>query len=471
MSLTTKVLSEADIRKIHSTSLEILEKIGVQIQDKEALKTFEKAGARVEWATDRAFIPAYLVKEVITQFSPYLSLYSSDGARRLTLMAGNQYYASIGYANSVLDWRTGETRGVTSGDLEEIVKLCEMTEALDVVHPPGQPSDDPPETGDLYQAKTMLLTTSKPIHTHAYSEAHARKLIAMNAAIMGGEEKLRQKPHLIFNLNTFSPLAMRKDAAEVIRTAAKNGVPFLVTAGCMGGATSPVTLAGELAQANAEILSHIIYGKLIDPSAAAIYASWCRIFDMKFGTCTVATPEFALMRLAIAQLAEFYGLPSAGGALLSDSNTIDAQYGWEKMITAMLPSMGGLNIIFGMGLLSQMNLMSCEALVMDGEIAQILKRIHTGITVDTEHLAYDIIAGEHSESNFLTNPHTFQHFKREHFIPALSDRSMLSTWLNSGQRDVRARVKEIIKSRLDNYRQPTLPDQIEKTLEDIIQQG
>ncbi len=468
MNMRTRVLSHADIRKIHATSLEVMEKLGIHIQDPEALKTFEKAGAKVDWDSERAFIPTYLVNEVMTQFNPYLSLYNTDGRRMLTLVEDSQYFASIGYANFVLDWRTGETRDVYSRDLEEIVKLCESMDALDLVHPPGQPVDDPPELGDLYQAKTMLLTTRKPIHTHAYTEEHAEKLIAMNAAVMGGRDELRKKPHLIFNINTFSPLAMRKDAAEVIRTAAKNGVPFLVTAGCMGGATSPVTLAGELAQANAEILSHIIYGKLVHPTASVIYASWCRIFDMKYSTCTVATPEFALMRLAISQLAEFYHLPSAGGALLADSNTIDAQYGWEKFMTALLPSMGGLNIIFGMGLLSQMNVMSCEALVMDGEIARIIKRIQAGITVDSEHLAFDIIARECEKSGFLDNPHTYKHFRQEHFIPSVSDRSMRATWQEDGEQDVRIRAREVIEERLDAYQKPQLPDSLEQTLEDII---
>lgn len=405
-------LSDEDILKIHATSLEIMEKLGIHIQDKEALKTFEKAGAKIDWDSDRALIPTYLVNEMMNQFNPYLSLYNTDGKRTVTLMEDSQYFASIGYANFVLDWRTGETRDVCSRDLEDIVKLCESMDSLDVVHPPGQPADDPPELGDLYQAKTMLLTTRKPIHTHAYTEKHAEKLIAMNTAVMGGMDELRKKPHLIFNINTFSPLAMRKDAAEVIRTAAKNGVPFLVT---------------------------------------------------------VATPEFALMRIAISQLAKFYHLPSAGGALLADSNTIDAQYGWEKFMTAFLPSIAGLNIIFGMGLLSQMNVMSCEALVMDVEIAQIIKRIQAGITVDSEHLAFDIIAQEFAKSGFLDNPHTYKHFRKEHFIPSVSDRSMLATWQENGKREVRIRVREVIQERLDAYQKPRQPDSLEQTLEDIIQ--
>jgi hypothetical protein len=118
---------------------------------------------------------------------------------------------------------------------EDIVKLCESMDSLDVVHPPGQPADDPPELCDLYQAKTMLLTTRKPIHTHAYTEKHAEMLIAMNAAVMGGMDELRKKPHLIFSINTFSPLAIRKDSAEVIRTGERSNTG---TIGCLSEASA-----------------------------------------------------------------------------------------------------------------------------------------------------------------------------------------------------------------------------------------
>lgn len=465
---TISVLSDNEVHEIHLQSLEILEKIGIRIQEDTALKTFEKAGAKADWNTKRVFIPQYLAKEVLAKANPNLSLYTTERVRSMTLGGGNQYFATIGYAPFLIDWKTKEVRSVLNADLKEIIQLADVMDGVDLVHPPGQPVDDPSEIGDLYQAKALLTHTRKPIHTHAYCEKHADKIIAMAAETMGGMDELKKKPRLIFNINTFSPLTMRKDAAEVIRSAAKANVPFLVTAGCMGGATSPVTLAGELAQANAEILSHIIYSKLINPEAPAIYASWCRIFDMKHSTCTVATPEFALMRLAIAQLARFYNLPSGGGALLSDANTIDSQYGWEKLMTSFIPALGGLDILFGMGLLSQMNVMSCESLIMDNEIVKIIKRLKAGITVGHDQLAYDIIEAEAAKSEYLTHPHTYQNFKKEHFIPEVSDRSMLGTFQNNGSKDVRMRTQNLMEKYMARYSKPDLPDDIEQKINDII---
>ena len=105
---------------------------------------------------------------------------------------------------------------------------------------------------------------------------------------------------------------------------------------------------------------------------------------------------------------------------------------------------------------------------MDGEIAQIIQRIQAGITVDAEHLAFDIIAQECEKSGFLDNPHTYEYFKNEHFIPSVSDRSMLATWQENGERDVRMRVKDTVAASLDAYQKPRQPDSLEQTLEDII---
>ena len=105
---------------------------------------------------------------------------------------------------------------------------------------------------------------------------------------------------------------------------------------------------------------------------------------------------------------------------------------------------------------------------MDGEIAQIIKRIQAGITVDSEHLAFDIIARECEKSGFLDNPHTYKHFRQEHFIPSVSDRSMRATWQEDGEQDVRIRARDVVKERLDAYQKPQLPDSLEQTLEDII---
>lgn len=67
------------------------------------------------------------------------------------------------------------------------------------------------------------------------------------------------------------------------------------------------------------------------------------------------------------------------------------------------------------------------------------------------------------------HPHTYKHFRKEHFIPSVSDRNMLATWQENGEQEVRIRAREVIEERLDAYQKPHITDSIEQTLEDIIQ--
>ena len=51
---------------------------------------------------------------------------------------------------------------------------------------------------------------------------------------------------------------------------------------------------------------------------------------MKFAACTVATPEYPILKMASLQMAHYYGIPTVGIGISADANTFDAQYGWEK---------------------------------------------------------------------------------------------------------------------------------------------
>jgi trimethylamine---corrinoid protein Co-methyltransferase len=84
---TICVLSDNEIHEIHLQSLEILEKIGIHIQEDTALEIFEKAGAKVDWNIKRVFIPQYLTKDALAKANPNLSLYNTDGVRSMTLGA------------------------------------------------------------------------------------------------------------------------------------------------------------------------------------------------------------------------------------------------------------------------------------------------------------------------------------------------------------------------------------------------
>lgn len=191
---------------------------------------------------------------------------------------------------------------------------------------------------------------------------------------------------------------------------------------------------------------------------------------MKYVACTVGTPEYGLMKAAISQLCKSVGVPSGGG-FLTDSNTIDAQCGWEKFMTGMCALQAKQNQTHGLGMLSQLNVFSHEALVIDCEIVNHVKRVLEGIEVDEEHLAFDVTAevgGVGGTSSFLESKHTRRRYRKEWMPIGVTDRRTFSKWeLAEDTKDIRKRARQKIDRLLEAHQYAISPEK-EKRLPAII---
>jgi len=111
------------------------------------------------------------------------------------------------------------------------------------------------------------------------------------------------------------------------------------------GATGPATLAGTLAQENAETLAGIVITQVLHPGTPVMYGGIPHIMDMRTSLISFASPEQGLMALAMAQMARWYGLPAYVNAGLADSNVVDVQAGLEKGMNFMLGCLAGADLV------------------------------------------------------------------------------------------------------------------------------
>jgi trimethylamine--corrinoid protein Co-methyltransferase len=265
-----------------------------------------------------------------------------------------------------------------------------------------------------------------------------------------------------------SPLTIRQDAAELIVEGARLGLPLFIEAGPMSGGTSPATMAQTLIGANAELLASFVLAKLVNPAAPLVYASWARIIDMKSAGVSHGGPEFGLLRTATTQMAKFYGLPSGGGGILADSKLIDAQFGMEKLGTALFPALAGTNMISGMGLLADENAISPEALIIDHEIASWVRRALAGIRVTAETTDISIFEEVGPGGDFIRCKHTRDNYRQEMWIPKIMDRGVLVQDVDPKPKSLRNRARKVLDKALVDYVGPDLPEGLEARLEEII---
>jgi len=68
------------------------------------------------------------------------------------------------------------------------------------------------------------------------------------------------------------------------------------------------------------------------------------------------------------------------------------QIGHEKTLTALMAALAGTNLIYGLGMIESGVTFDYAQLVIDDEIARMVKQVVGGILVNDERLAVDDIA-------------------------------------------------------------------------------
>jgi trimethylamine--corrinoid protein Co-methyltransferase len=216
----------------------------------------------------------------------------------------------------------------------------------------------------------------------------------------------------------------------------------------LAGGTSPVTLAGSLAMADAEVLSGIVINQVIEPGRPCIYNSgFAHVFDMMTTLVLTGSPENALLQSAGAEMAQIHGFPSASWAL-SDSSMLDSQATAEKLLTAFMHTLSGVNMIWGMGNIETSKTISPEIAVIDNELIGNCKRFADRFKVDEEHLAFDLIKEEAFNGSFLESAHTLGHFQEEIRYSDLLNRTNRSRWEKEGSVSMEEKAEQFVNDTL-----------------------
>jgi trimethylamine---corrinoid protein Co-methyltransferase len=445
-----KPLSKKEIEKIHETSLRILEEIGVKVSLEEALAVLRKHGAKIDG--DRVRIPPSLVEQAL-KLVPHKFLMAGREEKQDLFMEDKRVYLGTGGAAlTVLDLETGAARPGTLRDLAELAKLVDALENIHFYLRPCVPQDVPKEVMDVNQFYASLSNTTKNVMGAAQSVQTARDVIEMASMIAGGEEALIRRPFISFVTSwMISPLHFATETTRVLLEVTKHKIPAALSSAPMAGSTSPVTLAGSLAQVHAEQLSGIVLTQLANPGSPVLYGAIPSMADFKGMTYVGGGIEFGLMNAAISQMAQFLRVPNYNSAGLTDSKIPDIQAGYEKAYSICLCVLAGSNYIHhAAGMLESMRAIAYEQYVIDDEIIGMALRLLRGIQVDDETLGLEPLREVGPSGNFLSSMHTVKFMRQEYFRQRVGDRQTREAWEKQGALDGRERArqkaKEILKT-------------------------
>jgi trimethylamine--corrinoid protein Co-methyltransferase len=251
---------------------------------------------------------------------------------------------------------------------------------------------------------------------------------------------------------------------------ARRRQPLVIAALAMAGSTSPVTLAGTLAVQNAELLAGITLTQLISPGTPVVYGSTSTNIDMKSGALAIGSPELSQMICAHAQLARYYKLPSRSGGALTDASYPDAQAGIESMMSLLTTVNSGIDfVLHAGGILSSYLAFSYEKFVLDDEMCGMVRRLHQGMVVEADTLAYDVVADVGPGGNYLMEMHTVKRCRKEFWTPDLCDRAGLKAWMQGGRQDSVTRARQRWQKLVAEHQDPPLDGTTARQLEVFVE--
>jgi trimethylamine--corrinoid protein Co-methyltransferase len=236
----------------------------------------------------------------------------------------------------------------------------------------------------------------------------------------------------------------------------------------MMGGTAPVTLAGAVALGNAEMLSGLVMHQLKNPGAPFLYGHGTHHLDMKAMVSVYGSaPEFQLARVMAAEMGRFYSLPVWGYAGHSDSKVVDGQAAADAQATVLLALLVKTNLNHDVGYLESGLAGSPEMMVLTNELISMNRRFVEGVRIDEETLALDVIDEIGPGGEFLSHEHTIDHWQ-DLWVPQLFNRQRLDAWETQGAQDIKARLREVAISLMDEHQVEPLPNSVERELESIL---
>lgn len=462
-SIRMRIFSDDQIWEIKQAAFDIVEKVGFVCFHKEAQKMLADAGAWVK--ADRIRLPRHIAEACLATTPKGWTIYDRDGRRAMEVEGRKSHYGTSTASPHTRDVYTGEIRATGLTDIANGARVADACENIDFVMPMGSSSDVPLNTADVNEFPTVAANTTKPMVFIGYTPLGCAYVYEMAAVVAGGMDALKEKPFVIAYPEGIAPLFYPDDTIERIFVSADRFMPQLPGSTIQAGATGPVTLAGVTAQMTAEAIIHIVIAQLRNPGCPVAMSANAAVLNMTTALNTMGAPELSLGQCAQAEVAQSFNLPTWGLAGATDSKGLDAQAGLEAAFSILSQGMGGLNLIHDVGYMAAGMICSLEQLVMGNEIIGMAKRFVSGITVNRETLARDVIEAVGPRGHFLQQRHTMNHFKDELWRPGLLDQTAIETWTQAGRQTMADRTRDATVSILESHTPKALSDKTMAELE------
>jgi trimethylamine--corrinoid protein Co-methyltransferase len=462
------VLNDRQIAQIHGASMRLLERVGVTVPHPDMLDRLEAAGAKVDRATQQVGIPESLVLDAVRQAGKRFTLYGRDLSRTAVFGMGHRNFNATAGQASWLEEPGGERRFAMLKDVGTAARFCDALGRINIASAMADPHDLPASVRCIAVLADLLRNTTKPVTFWYHDRASARYLNEILITLRGDEQRAAQYPVCYPFFEPISPLRFPFNGIDLLYETARLNLPVPIGPMAQMGLSAPATVAGTLAQQNAEILAGVVITQLIRSGMPVCYGGICHAFDMRTTQLIFAGPEQAIFGVAMTQMGKHYGLPVYINVGLSDSKRPDAQAGLESGITLAMGAAAGADIFGHMGISGVDQAASLDMLVLQDEVISYVESTLREFEVSDETLGLEVTKEIGPGGTFIDSEHTALHFRNELWFPGMLDRQYYQAWKDAGAPSLEQRCQERKEQILASHTVEPLPADVDREFDRIL---
>lgn len=467
-----KVLTDDQVDLVHEASLRILGTTGVRFDSEDARARLLKAGATVH-PERRGVVtfPRSVVEDAIAHVSTERTFHARDRSWDLEFDGEHMFPYAGGGDPKILDLDTGMPRPSNYADVEMAARLGDALPNNCFASSLVVANDVPHEILVLKTMEATMRNSVKAATGYAPDKESVDFMVRMWACVAGGEEELRKRPLFSLGGSPSSPLTFAKDNCEVLVRSLEHGIPFCVIPCPICGETGPMSLAGGLAQQNAEMLAGLVLMQTVTTRLPVTYAGRLCVMDPRTGRDLWGTPEAALASGAIVQLARRYRMIADVSGPSSDITRWDMQIGSEQMMTGLIPALAGAESISGIGG-GWEGASSLELMVTGDELFSDIARIIEGVRVDEDSLATGLIDKVGHMGSFLSEPHTMACLRQgEVRVSPLWDKRGSERAAKEGFRSTQEAARDRVRRILEEHRPEPLDRDVDAAVSRVVKEA
>lgn len=462
-------LSSSEIERINGVSLRILEEVGIVVNSRSVADMLIRSGSRRSKDTKRVLIPESIVKSAISSAPKTMVLASRDGKRDLRIPTeGPMFIANGGEGVYVKDLLTGVERPSTTEDLTNFVSLVDRLPQIDFCWSMVGALDQPNRKKNPVEVMKTLQHTTKHVQGGDTSADEARWTLEMLKVLTGDLDEFAKHPFYSAVQCPISPLTFEEGLVDAQVELSRAGVPVVAMVASVAGLTSPVTLAGTLAQVNAEGLASLVISQTAKKGSPWIYSSDSSPGDLRTGSISYHALEATLLRTGAAQIGRHHGFPTmCGGASLEEESLAlsNVAEGVPYMMTeVVVPT----DLGSGLGGLDQAAGASFEQLLADAWVWDVAKDFTRTFSSDAAAISFETIRDAALDRNFLGKRHTLTSFKRESAAVTKPDAAGIGAPSSGNRMDLLRKAQKEVRKMLAEPRKPLTTDEQNEALQKII---